>query len=107
MYPPAICLNLQNRRQKTGEGPIEPVSSGIASFDRLIQGGKMRHDGLVRHGWIVERERADEEPIAGNSMGTCRLGRHEQHQAGHGVAYRYFTHRGPLATVRIIVYPPM
>ena len=40
MYPPAICLNLQNRRQKTGEGPIEPVSGGIASFDWLIQGGK-------------------------------------------------------------------
>jgi hypothetical protein len=40
-------------------------------------------------------------------MCTCRLGRHEQRQAGHGVAYRHFTHRGPLATVRIIVYPPM
>ena len=107
MYPAAINLDLQNRRKQPGEGPIEAVISGVASFDRMIEGGKMRHDSLVRDGRIIERERADEEPIAGNSVCTCRLGRHEQRQARHGVAYRYFTHRGPLATVRIIVYPPM
>jgi hypothetical protein len=39
----------------------------------MIQGGKIRDDSFVCDGRIVERERAHEEAIAGNSVCVCRM----------------------------------
>ena len=68
MNPTTVNLELEEGRQQTGERPIKTVIRGVASFDRTIHGGKIRCDGLIGNGRIVERERADEEAIARNPM---------------------------------------
>ena len=61
MNPAAVDLNLENRRQQTGKRPIEAIVDGVPSFDGMIEGRKIRHDGLVGDRRIVKRERADEK----------------------------------------------
>jgi hypothetical protein len=73
VYPTAVNLDLENRRQQPGERPIEAVIGGVATFDRMIERGKIRHNGLVGDGRIVEREGPDEKAIAGNSVCVCRM----------------------------------
>jgi hypothetical protein len=71
--PATVDLDLKNRRQETGERPIEAVVDNAASFYRVIQRGKIRNDGFVGDRRIIERERADEEAIAGNSVCVSRM----------------------------------
>ena len=68
VYPAAVDLDLENGRKQTRERPIETVIDGVASGDRMIERRKIRHNGLVRNGRIVEREGADEEAITGNAV---------------------------------------
>jgi hypothetical protein len=68
VYPAAVDLGLEIGRQQTGKRPLEAIVGSVSSFDRTVQSGKIRHDSLVRHGRVVERERPDEEPIARNAV---------------------------------------
>ena len=73
VYPTAVNLDLENRRKQPGERPIEAVIAAVATFDRMIERGKIRHNGFVGDGRIVECEGPDEKAIAGNSVCVCRM----------------------------------
>ena len=73
MNPATIDLDLKDRRQQARERPIEAVIDRIASIDRTIKDGKIRHDSLVGDGWIVKRKGADEEAISRNTVCVYRM----------------------------------
>ena len=79
------------------EGPIEAIIGRVAAFDRMIQRGKIRHDGFVGDRWIIECEHADEEPIARYAVRMCRMRGSKQRKSQYGVAYCPLPHRSPPA----------
>jgi hypothetical protein len=83
VYPAAVDLDLENGRKQARERPIKTVIDGVASRDRIIERGKIRHNSLVRHGGIIEREGADKEAITGNAVrmrpGPCEGSNHRSH----------------------------
>jgi ribosomal protein L27 len=49
----------------------------------VFEGGKKRHDRLVRNGRIVERQRPGEKPVAGNAVGVRGVSADQNGQRHH------------------------
>ena len=73
MYPTAVDLKLENRRQQSRKRPIEAIVDGVSSFNGMIEGREIWDNGFVGDGGIIKRERAYKETVARNTVRVNRM----------------------------------